>query len=131
MKVEPSSRDLLEIARATLLSEIAPAIPEAQRYGALMAANALAIAGREIAAPDAGPAELARLAALLPGWTPPGDAPESLREGTARLAARIREGAFDDGAARDSLITHLRETVRARLAISNPRALARDEGAAR
>ena len=131
MKVEPSSRDLLEIARATLLAEIAPALPEAQRYGALMAANALAIAGREIAAPDAGPAELARLAALLPGWTPPGDGPEALREGTARLAARIREGAFDDGAARDSLIAHLRETVRARLAISNPRALAREEGTAR
>jgi hypothetical protein len=132
MKVEPSSRDLLEIARATLLSEIAPALPEAQRYAALMAANALAIAGRELAAPGAGPAELARLAALLrPGWAPHGDGPETLREGTARLAARIREGAFDDGPARDSLLAHLRETVRARLAISNPRALARDEGTPR
>jgi hypothetical protein len=131
VKVEPSSRDLLEIARATLLAEIAPALPEAQRYGALMAANALAIAARELTAPDAGAAELARLAALLPQWAPPGDGHEALREGTARLAARIRAGAFDEGPAREALLAHLRETVRARLATSNPRALARDEGTAR
>ena len=130
MKVEPSSRDLLEIARATLLAEIAPALPEAQRYGVLMAANAIAIAARGLAAADDGPAELSRLAALLPGWAPPDDGHEALREGAARLAARIREGAFDDGPARESLLAHLRETVRARLATSNPRALARDEGTA-
>lgn len=131
MKVEPSSRDLLEIARATLLSEIAPALPEAQRYAALMAANALAIAGRELAAPDGGAAETARIAALLPDWAPPDDGHGALREGTARLAARIREGAFDEGPRREALLAHLRETVRARLAVSNPRALARDEGTAR
>jgi hypothetical protein len=131
MKVEPSARDLLEIARATLLAEIAPALPEAQRYGALMAANALAIAGRELAAPEGGAAELARLAALLPGWSPPGDVPGALREGTARLAARIREDAFDDGPAREALLAHLRETVRARLSVSNPRALARHQGTVR
>jgi hypothetical protein len=131
VKVEPSSRELLEIARATLLAEIAPALPEAQRYGALMAANALAIAGHELAAPDDGTDEAARLAALLPGWAPKGDGNAALREGTARLAGRIREGAFDEGPAREALLAHLRETVRARLAVSNPRALARDEGAAR
>lgn len=131
MKVEPSARDLLEIARATLVAEIAPALPEAQRYGALMAANALAIAGRELAASDDSATETARLAALLPGWSPAGDGPEILREGTARLAARIRAGAFDEDPDREALLAHLRETVRARLATSNPRALARGEGTAK
>ncbi len=107
MKVEPSAADLLAIARATILAEIAPSLPEAKRYAALMAANALAIAGRDLAVPPDEPAEIARLAALL--------------------ARRIREGRFDEGEPRARLRAHLLETTRARLAVSNPRALARDE----
>ncbi|MBZ0248205.1 MAG: DUF6285 domain-containing protein, partial [Burkholderiales bacterium] len=79
MKVEPGAADLLAIARETILGEIAPALPEPQRYAALMAANALAIATRDLAAPTDGNGELARLAALLPGE----EAPQSLREGNA------------------------------------------------
>ena len=127
MKVEPSAAALLEIARTTILADIAPALSEAQRYAALMAANALAIAGRDLAAEDAGATELAGIAALLPDWNPESGGPDALREGTARLAARIREGRFDEGTARTRLLEHLRRTVRARLAVSNPRALARDE----
>lgn len=127
MKVEPSSTELLEIARAAILSEIAPALPEGARYAALMAANALAIAGRGLAAPDASAGELARLADLLPGMEPGEEASAALREATARLAKAIREGRFHEGEARASLLAHLRQTVRERLAVSNPRALARDE----
>ena len=125
MKVEPSAADLLDIARTTILSEIAPALPEAARYAALMAANALAIAGRELAAAATGPAEVARIGALLGDWTPTADPQSDLREATARLAARIREGRYDEGAARLRLFEHLRETTRSRLAVSNPKALAR------
>jgi hypothetical protein len=127
VKVEPGAADLLAIARETILREIAPALPEGQRYAALMAANALAIAGRDIAAPADDAAELARLSALLPGWAPGGNRAEALREGTARLAARIRSGDFDEGEAKARLLAHLQATVRARLAVSNPRAIARDE----
>jgi len=68
MKVEPSAADLLEIARAAILAEIAPSLPEAQRYAALMAANALAIAGRDLAAASTAAAEISRIAALdIPG----------------------------------------------------------------
>jgi hypothetical protein len=127
MKVEPSAADLLEIARATILAEIAPSLPETKRYAALMAANALAIAGRDLAAGRTAPAEIARLAALLGDWTPPGDEAWALREGTALLARRIREGRFDEGDARARLRAHLLEATRSRLAVSNPRALSRDE----
>ncbi len=127
MKVEPSAADLLDIARATILSEIAPSLPEPKRYAALMAANALAIAARDLAAAGVAPAEIARLASLLGDWVPPGDEPSALRAGTAILAGRIREGRFDEGEARARLREHLMDTTRSRLAVSNPKALARDE----
>ncbi len=127
MKVEPSAADLLDIARATILADVAPSLPEDKRYAALMAANALAIAGRELAAPDSTATELARLLDLVPGDAPPGEASAALREANARLARAIREGRFDEGESRTRLLAHLRECVRARLAVSNPRALARLE----
>ncbi len=130
MKVEPAAADLLDIARATILSDIVPALPGNQRYAALMAANALAIAGRELALPSTGADEIARLAALLGDWSPGADPGEALRDATARLAARVREGRFDEGGARVLLLAHLRETTRARLAVSNPRLLAGQEGKA-
>lgn len=124
MKVEPAAADLLDIARAAILSDIVPALPGNQRYTALMAANALAIAGRDLALPSTGADEIARLVALLGDWSPAADPGEALQEGTARLATRVREGRFDEGEARFRLLAHLRETTRARLAVSNPRLLA-------
>ncbi|MBL0141170.1 MAG: hypothetical protein IPP91_03680 [Betaproteobacteria bacterium] len=125
MKVEPLAADLLEIARATILEQIVPSLPQSQRYAALMAANALAIAGRDLAAPSSAAAEISRIATLLGDWTPPVEDAEALREGTARLAASIRQGRYDEGEARSRLLEHLRETTRARLAVSNPKALER------
>ena len=125
MKVEPSAQDLLDIARAALIDEIVPSLPESRRYAALMAANALAIAGRDLAAPATDTAEIARIAALLEDWTPAGNDAASLAQGSARLAARIRAGAFDTGESRSRLLAHLRETTHARLAVSNPKALPR------
>jgi hypothetical protein len=125
VKVEPSAQDLLDIARATILAEIVPSLPESRRYAALMAANALAIAGRDLAAPATLAAEIARIASLLEDWTPAGDDARSLGDATARLALRVREGRFDTGAARERLLSHLRETTRTRLAVSNPRVLNR------
>jgi hypothetical protein len=125
MKVEPAAADLIAIAREAILAEIAPSLPEAKRYVALMAANALAIAARDLAPPADG-AEAARLASLL-GERETADTPESLREATAALAGRIREGRFDEGEARSRLLAHLSAVTRARLAVSNPKALSRDD----
>jgi len=128
MKVEPSARDLLEVARAALLDDLVASLPESSRYAALMVANALSIAGRDLAAPAAAQDEIARIKALVPDWKPPGTEEAALLEGTARLAARIREGRFDEGEARARLLEHLRVTTRARLAVSSPKALARKQG---
>ena len=42
------ARDLLAIARQTLLADIAPGLSGETRFKALMVANAMAIAGREV-----------------------------------------------------------------------------------
>ena len=53
MNDRPDARNLLETARNVFIAEILPALPAASRYTALMIANAMAIAQREIAAGDA------------------------------------------------------------------------------
>ncbi|MYN13599.1 acyl-CoA dehydrogenase [Pusillimonas sp. TS35] len=49
MSLRPDAGALLAVARRTLLDTILPALPEEQRYDVLMIANAMAIAGRELA----------------------------------------------------------------------------------
>lgn len=103
MKVEPGGEDLLRVARDTLLDTLLAQLPAESHYTARMVANAMAIAARE-------------LAQAAPGT--PGDA------ATARLAADIRAGRYDEAAARAQLIERLRGITRERLAVSNPRVLA-------
>jgi aminoglycoside phosphotransferase (APT) family kinase protein len=92
----PEGAVLLAEARRVMLEELLPLLPEERRYEARMAANAMAIAGRE-------------LSALRPS------APE-----LKSLASAIRAGRHDENVQlRDSLAAD----VLARLAISNPRAL--------
>ncbi len=126
MNDRPDARDLLEIARHAFTAEILPAVPEPLRYTALMIANAMAIAQRELAAGDAPlREEYRRLAGLLPqNPAAPGggalrDAVESYNR---RLANEIRAGRFD-GEKRAAVLEHLRRTTEEKLAVSNPKAL--------
>ena len=124
----PDSADLLAIARETLLAELRPLLGEHGRYTAAMIANAMAIAAREARAGEAPAlAALERLDALhgVPARTLHGAA---LREAVAkherRLAADIRAGRYDTEDDRSrALLDHLRESVAAKLRISNPKAL--------
>lgn len=93
----PDAAELLAVARKTLLEELVPALPEEKRYQALMIANALAIAGRALAAPPA--EDLAGLEAL---------------------AGEIRAGQHDGDAA---LHARLLRWAEARTAVANPKAL--------
>ena len=133
MRDRPDGAGLLRLARATLLDELLGELPEAKRYPALMVASAMAIAARELAAPEDRRSERQALEALL------GPAPEAARAAAweaareaareaggdaavttlaGRLAGEIRAGRFDgDPRVHD----HLKGEVEARLALSNPK----------
>ena len=106
---QPDARGLIEIALKTFREVVLPAVPTEQRFPALMIANALSIAERELkGAPDTTEA-LRRLAGGE------GDAEALSRS----LCAAIAAGAFDG---RDAeLRPYLWELTRARLAVSNPK----------
>jgi hypothetical protein len=122
----PDAAELLAIARETLLARLLPALPEASRYDALMIANAMAIAARELAAGDvAAQSELARLNALYAesGKDVSGNTLHiALKDYNRRLTADIRGGRFDDRE-RTALLDHLEKTAVDKLAVANPKAL--------
>ncbi|PWC44756.1 hypothetical protein TSO221_17500 [Azospirillum sp. TSO22-1] len=107
---QPDARGLVEIALKTFREVLLPAVPAEQRFPALMIANALSIAERELKG-AAGPAEALR---RLLGEE--GDADTLSR----RLCAAIDEGRFDGSA---ELRPVLWEITRARLVVSNPKYL--------
>lgn len=123
----PLAHDLLAIARASLLDELLPHLPAAQKYTALMVANAMVIAGREQAAAE--PLMQARQALLQQA----GECMGHPMDGR-QLCQALREGALD--AELIALLPALRADVQCRLQVGNPRylesvqALASQEGAA-
>ena len=125
MRTSPDAQELLGITAETFRTELLPHIPPAQRYTALMIANALGIVQRELAGVDeAGHAMLAALA-LLYGE----DADDSLSGAELRqrvdalqhrLCIEIAAGDFDHEG-QDVLMECLEEIVLARLRITNPK----------
>ena len=112
----PDAAGLIAIALKTFRETVLPAVPAEQRFAALMIANALSIAERELTVRD-DPA-LADSLRRLTGAD--GDA-ETL---SRRLCAAIAEGAFDDRLGHgDELREVLWALTRARLAVSNPKHL--------
>lgn len=101
MLERPDAGELIAAARETVLNSLLAALPKEKHYEARMVANALAIAGRAIAAAPP-PHDLARLAASLRAAPP---APGS------------------DGYAQARAV--LEEITRARCAVSAPKALER------
>ena len=117
MRLKPDARNLLDTALALFRTEILPAVPADKRYAALMIANALAMAEREIGASGLDVRALA--ATLYP------DGPISADDFERRLAADIEAGEFDAaGPRRDAAFTAIRAINAARLAITNPKLLA-------
>ncbi len=116
------------IARKVLREELMPLLPEERRYDALMVANAMAIAARQIAFGDAPERrERQNLAGLL-GETVEGDASTAVSEAvgdlTRRLSAEIRSGEFDPGTPRhDAVHSFLLDVTIQRLRESAPKYL--------
>ncbi|MBK1836665.1 hypothetical protein JHL17_04505 [Azospirillum sp. YIM B02556] len=123
---DPSARDLVAIALRSFREAILPVVPADQRFIALMIANALGVAERELAAgATAEPALAAAVGGLL---GEAGDLPALL----PRLCAAIDAGRFDAPDRQAALRAVLKDITLARLAVSNPKRLvAEGQGASR
>ena len=104
MREHPTGEELLRIARKVLREELMPLLPEERRYDALMVANAMAIAARQIAFGDAPERREWQDLARLLGAPVEGDASTAVSEPVGdlycRLSAEIRGGEFDPGTPR-------------------------------
>lgn len=115
---DPGARDLVAIALRSFREAILPVVPAEQRFTALMIANALGVAERELAAGTAAEPALAAAVGGLLGED--GDLPDLL----PRLCTAIDAGRFDTPDQQAALRTVLKDITRARLALSNPKRLA-------
>ena len=132
MQDRPSAIELLDAARDFLESEVIPALEGRKQFHARVAANVLAIVGRELALESGHlEAEWRRLDELL------GEAPFPADRGalgkaigarTEALCESIRRGEADAGERRRAVFDHVRRTVREKLAIANPKLLGAAEG---
>jgi hypothetical protein len=129
MQDRPTVQELLEAVRSFLEADVVPALDGPRQFHARVAANVLAIVGREVAGEEAAlAAEWQRLATLLgtePAARPPGldGLRAAVRDATAALAERIRRGDADAPPFRDAARAHVRATVLEKLAVANPRFL--------
>jgi hypothetical protein len=136
MRDHPDGAELLQAARALLRDSVLPALPPEQRHNALMIANALGIAERQLRAGDAPAlAEWRTLRVLLgfnpgdggedPCAPPASDEVEAALDGLNRvLVERIRAGEADPGQPlHAALMHHLEFVALQRVAESNPKAL--------
>jgi len=126
MQDRPSVRELLDAVRAFLEEDVVPVLEGPRQFHARVAANVLAIIGRELAGEEASLlAEWQRLARLTGGASEPPPRLEALRaavrEGTAALAERIRRGDADAEPFRAAARSHVRATVEDKLRVANPR----------
>lgn len=134
MQDRPDARELLDAVRGFLEEQVVPALEGTRQFHARVAANVLAIVGRELANGERVLRdEWQRLVALLDvaGEEPPADGAALLAAVQAlngELAARIRTGAADADPWRAQVVRHLRITADDRLAIANPRYRATEGG---
>jgi hypothetical protein len=131
MQDRPTLAELLDAVRGFLERDAIEALEGTAKFHARVAANVLAIALREL---ELEPAQLAaewqRLDALLGSEPAPaelGTLREAVRSRSEALCERIQRGDADGGAFRDAVFSHVRATVREKLAIANPKLLASED----
>ena len=116
---QPAGHDVLAIARRTLLDTLVPALPADKTYDALMIANAMAIAMRELQQVGRDP-ESRLIHDFLHRSGLPEPAPGVDAE--AHLAHLVRERALPEAAQAD-LQQLLLALTRNKLSLSNPKYL--------
>ncbi len=127
MRQPPTAIELLRFSRQRILETLLEQLPDPARYEALLAANAIAIAIREILAGDQPLRdELENLRRICAGHAPKA-APGLLDELSGfnkRLALDIRRGRCDEGGVlREDIRAHLLSVVVAVLRECNPKYL--------
>lgn len=133
MQDRPTAPELVAAVRRHLGEEVLPALRDpGLRFRTLVAANVLAIVGRELElAERQAPGEWRRLAHLLgrSGSPPPayGRQVQAIAEMNEALCRQIEAGAFDEPQQWAALLDHCRQTAREKLAIANPKFLERVE----
>jgi hypothetical protein len=118
MRQTPDAANLIAIARKTLLETLLPELPVEKRYAGLMIANALAIAGRQLAEPPVDDCTVVMTA------LPDVSAGASAEDALDALVQAIRSGRFDDDPAPLFAALEIFATDRAR--VSAPKALKND-----
>jgi hypothetical protein len=127
MQDRPTVQELLAAVRGFLEDEVVGVLDGPRRFHALVAANVLAIAERELAGEEeALVAEWQRLAALFGSSReePPARLAAlraAVRESTTALVERIRRGDADAGPFGDAVRAHARQTVQQKLRVANPK----------
>ena len=132
MHDRPSMKELLEAVQKFLDEEIVPATSGRKQFLARVAANCVRMIERELAAE---PAHVARaragLDALLGAEVTPADESAPADAIAARLTVlceRIRAGELPEGSHEyGRLLAFLRDSVRDKLEVSNPKLLAADQ----
>lgn len=124
MHDRPTADELLRAVELLLDEQLVPALDGARKYNARVAANVVRIVRRELQHEERqldsewrgldhilGPAQRPPALSALKG---------QLLERNRELAGRIREGDADAGRFRDLVLAHVRDTVHAKLDVSDP-----------
>ncbi len=128
MHDRPTAAELIDAVRGFLEKEMLPSLTDARlRFQTLVAANVLAIAGRELATEmEFLDEEWALLDGLLGAEGKPAEAVQ-LRQAVERrnreMCKRIRAGSFDEVGLFHDLSRTLRRVVLRKLQVANPRHL--------
>jgi hypothetical protein len=131
MNDRPTAAELIDAVRHFLEAELLPGLTDARlRFQTLVAANVLAVAGRELASEQTylrQEWELLSVAACgVAGAPPPGltDLRWAVHQANERLCARIRAGECDDPPRFRAVAALVRRLVVHKLEAANPRYLA-------
>lgn len=135
MQDRPTYFELLEAVQQFIENDVVGALDGTKKFHARVAANVLAIVGRELRSEDLQlTGEWQRLGVLLGLHdTMPSDRAglhAAIRHRTDSLCDRIRRGDADAGAWRADVVRHIRQTVVDKLGVANPKYLGDELAAA-
>ena len=128
MHDRPTVDELLRAVEILLDEQLVPSLEGSRKYNARVAANVIRIARRELGQEEAQlDAEWRGLDLLLGSVARPASlalTKQQLIERNRELSERIREGDADAGRFRELVLAHVRDTVHAKMEVSNPEWLA-------